>query len=442
MATLWKMTGEDIGVEGEIPAQEESTIDAVLAESSPDTTETYENAEALETGTDSLGELDDVADNMEAVEESGEPISPITAESFRARVNGAVRRFGIRQAHADMGDRTAQLAMSTISRLSGENFRSDISASARRGSIGLCAEGVRDIAKDAMAKIREWIKKIKEKAIAFWNKHFSSLGRVEKALEKLKNRVGEHSGKMASNGYEDKAPSSLADAFPETGGIEKSVVSAYISNHKTMTEGVKVETLATLADALGGLSSTTNLAEVKQKTATFADEIVKKVDQSKKLVYGLEQTADFTSSGTGSSTTAQVDNEDFEIRLEKEIDADKDPSAGCAVLNKEAAKELLNTVIEVIRLTIKLRDKQHKINEAVSKAMDKIYKGIGDASGSGTNGKASADEKKSMRFAARSCYRVIAFAEKFIATMFNSNVRLAKAVAMYVKFSMSRWKSA
>ena len=431
MATLWKMTGEDIGVEGEIPAQEESTIDAVLAESSPDTTETYENAEALETGTDSLGELDDVADNMEAVEESGEPISPITAESFRARVNGAVRRFGIRQAHADMGDRTAQLAMSTISRLSGENFRSDISASARRGSIGLCAEGVRDIAKDAMAKIREWIKKIKEKAIAFWNKHFSSLGRVEKALEKLKTRVGDHAGKMASNGYEDKAPSSLADAFPESGGIEKGVVLGYIDNHQTMTDGVKVEELATLAGTLGQV--TNDVADIKTKTAGFATAIVGKVNKDKKLVYGLKLDVDVTKDSAGS---AHVENEDFEIRLEKEIDADKDPSAGCAVLNKESAKELLNKVIAVIRSTIKLRDKQHKVNEAVSKAMDKIYGAIDNQP---TN---AGTEKKALRFAARSCYRVIAFAEKFIATMFNSNVRLAKAVAMYVKFSMSRWKSA
>ena len=85
-------------------------------------------------------------------------------------------------------------------------------------------------------KIKAALQRLWEKVRAFWDKHVSSLGQIKKALESMKQRVGESSGKLKDKAYIEEAPAGLDDALGFEGDISVKSIETVINTHKDLLE--------------------------------------------------------------------------------------------------------------------------------------------------------------------------------------------------------------
>ena len=397
---LEDMDTEFTGAELET-APEEGEVANVQVDVEQEVGDIGENAEAIDEGMGAVDQLEEVQDVVEQAAEEGGGLDPVAAESLRIAVEAICARVGANP-------------KAIYSLYATENFRS---ASSRKANTRIALEGVGEFLKDMWKKIKSALQRLWEKVRAFWDKHVSSLGRIKKALESMKQRVGESSGKLKDKAYIEEAPAGLDDAFGFEGDISVKSIETIINTHKDLLD-TSEHVVKDTADfnAIASSKIDDPVAAVKA-LGTFKDV------KTGKLVDGIEITYKF-----------DIDADEGTVNLEIEREnVDRKDKGGVSLAEKNAVKGVVDSMLKVINDNIKAKEKMTKLQESFNKLSLAIEKAINEAD-------ASPEDAKAMRTSMKIAYKINAKIPTIQNEALALNIRLSKAVLSYASLCLKNYK--
>lgn len=354
MSKLFAFENADVvgdEVELETPVEAGEVADAEL-EVQEEVGELESQETAIDEGTEAADQLEEVEALVEQAAEEGEGLDPVAAEAIRIAVEAICARVGANP-------------KSMYALYATENFQS---ASSRKANTRFALEGVGEFLKELWAKIKAAISSLLDKATAFWNKHFSTLNRTQKALESMKAKVSASKGRPSNELV--TVPSGLASIFPtkaDLGVDEIKKFSTTVSNSMFVNFAIfkAAERMAdkmTLADVdsilqwFKGNGSYFHIGDENQpapggKYFKYNFKIEEEDDDGVKL-FKLEVDEDH-----GEFTDA---------RKEAKID----------IANKDKLKTLITDTIADVKGMVKYRDKITQRNKRIRDAMKAVDKEI------------------------------------------------------------------
>lgn len=404
---LFALEEADLG--GEVveleTAPEVGEVADVEAEVVPEVAEVQEQAEAIEEGMEAADQLEEVEEVVKEAAE-GEGINEQAAECLRIAVEAICARVGANP-------------KAMYSLYATENFKSP---SSRKANTAIALEGVGEFLKDLWRKIKASLMNLWEKAKAFFEKHFSSLGRVKKALESMKAKVSESSGKIKDKAYIEEAPSSLVDAFAGDSDININVVKKYIAAHRKLTP-----TLDSFNEAIDNF----NKKAEKAANSELIDSLLE--IESSKQEFGTEDNP--LIGGVYITYTFEADKKEGELTVEVERATieKKEPSLGISVTDKSGVLEVIKDTLSIINDTIKIKEKREKRESTFNKymlAIEKAVNAVGD----------DAEKVKKLRKLIKIAYKYNSKTATIDTELFSYNIKLAKAVLAYSAFMLKQYK--
>ena len=408
---LEELDTNDTSVELEASPEVGEVAD-VQVEVEQEVAEAAQDSEAIEEGIGAADQLEQVEDVVAGAVEEGEGLDPVAAESIRIAVEAICARVGA----------NPKAVYSLYAR---ENFAS---ASSRKANTKFALEGIGEFLKDLWKKIKGALTRLMEKAKAFWEKHFSTLGRVKKALESAKAKVSESSGKLKDKAHIEEAPSSLVEAFAGKDDISVAVVKKYIAAHRACTKS---------ADDLGaGISKLNDLAE--KAAAAGGEEIKNALEMlaaSEEVHFGTEAAPLIGGTFITFKLEADRGEGDLTVEVEREHVESKEAKLGLSVADKAGLQDVIKDTLTVISDAAKAKEKQAKIDAAFSKLMLAIEKSVNKASES-----TSGEEVKAMRKLVKIIYKANAKAPSLSAELLALNIKLAKSVLGFTAVCLKQYK--
>ena len=390
-------------------AAEVGEVADVQTEIQEDVSDTNEAVAAIDEGigaADQLEEVEEVVAN--AAEEEG--LDPVAAEAIRIAVEAICARVGA-------NPKVMYPLYAT------ENFQS---ASSRRANTVIALEGIREFLKDIWNKIKTAVLNLWNRVKEFWNKHFSKLGRIKKALESMREKISESSGKLKSKAYIEEAPSGLSDAFAG-GDISVTVISEFIKQHKNLNlNSDKASMIIT------NYNDKTNAAlnEINSSKEILTDFNFGEKDKNSKeisylrtgkLIGGLTIEVKFDVEDDGNVT--------LDITREH---VDKKDRGGVVLAEKNEVKGLLNETLNLINENIKYKSRQEKVQESFNKLSITIEKAISKVK--------NENEQKILRNGMKAAYKINSKLPIIDTELSNLNVKLAKAVISYAALCLKNYK--
>ena len=382
-------------------APEEGEVANVQVDVEQEVGDIGENAEAIDEGMGAVDQLEEVQDVVEQAAEEGGGLDPVAAESLRIAVEAICARVGANP-------------KAIYSLYATENFRS---TSSRKANTRIALEGVGEFLKDMWKKIKSALQRLWEKVRAFWDKHVSSLGRIKKALESMKQRVGESSGKLKDKAYIEEAPAGLDDALGFEGDISVKSIETIINTHKGL-----LDTSEEVVNITAGFNAT---ASSKIDDPVAAAKALNSVKDFKtgKLVGGIEITYKF-----------DIDADEGTVNLEIEREnVDRKDKGGVSLAEKNAVKGIVDSMLKVINDNIKAKEKMTKLQESFNKLSLAIEKAINEAN-------ASPEDAKAMRTSMKIAYKINAKVPTIQNEALALNIRLSKAVLSYASLCLKNYK--
>lgn len=414
MSKLFALEELDTAVDaGELEAAPEvGEVADVQVEVEQELGETAEATDAIEEGIGAADQLEQVETVVADAVENGEGLDPVAAEAIRIAVEAICARVGANP-------------KAVYSLYATENFQS---ASSRKANSKIALEGVGEFLKDLWKKIKGALTRLWEKAKAFWDKHISSLGRAKKALESMKAKVSESSGKIKDKAYIDEAPSSLVDAFPGNGDLSSASIGKYITAHRKVTDGSQKfsDEIATMNAAAEAAGQKVSIAAVTALVNMASDKTLTMGEKSAPMVGGVYVT--YTVKGDATEGTI-----DFEV--ERETIDDKESKVGVSISDKAAIQELLKATLTIVADTVKVKEKQSKMDAAFSKLMLNIEKAV-----NGAADKLSPEDSKAMRNLIKIVYKINAKGPGINAELLGLNLKLVKGVLGYSALCLKNYK--
>ena len=359
MSKLFAFENADVvgdEVELETPVEAGEVADAEL-EVVEEVGELESQETAIDEGTEAAGQLEEVEALVEQAAEEGEGLDPVAAEAIRIAVEAICARVGANP-------------KSMYALYATENFQS---ASSRKANTRFALEGVTEFLKELWAKIKAAISSLLDKATAFWNKHFSTLNRTQKALESMKAKVSASKGRPSNELV--AVPSGLASIFPTKGDLGIDEVKAF--GAVVATSILNNNDIFKVAEKMaGGLS----LKDVSSLVTGFKG-------AGTNFVIGSETQP--APGGKYFKYTFKIEEEDDDgVKLFKlEVDEDHGEftdgrkDAKLDIASKDKLKALITTTIDDVKQLIKYRDKVTQRNKKIRDAMknvDKEIDGIAD----------------------------------------------------------------
>ena len=344
------------GVELETPVEAGEVADAEVGVQE-EVGELESQETAIDEGTEAAGQLEEVEALVEQAAEEGEGLDPVAAEAVRIAVEAICARVGANP-------------KSMYALYATENFQS---ASSRKANTRFALEGVAEFLKELWAKIKAAISSLLDKATAFWNKHFSTLNRTQKALESMKAKVSASKGRPTNEIV--ALPSSLASIFPskdDLGVDEIKAFGATVSTAATTNKGVfkVVEEMAGAGD-FSKIETLVSGFKSAGKEFTIGSEAQPAPGgQYFKWTFKLEEEPD------DGVTIVKLEVEEDHGKFE---DARKEPKADFA--NKDKLKYLITDSLTEVKALVKYRDKVTQRNKKIRdsmKVIDKHVDGLSD----------------------------------------------------------------
>jgi len=381
-------------------APEVGEVADVQAEVQEEAADTAKSSDAISEGMDAADSLEQVEDLVSEANE-GEGLDPVAAEAVRLAVESICARVG--------ANPKAMYSLYAV-----ENFRSP---SSRKANTQYALEGIGEFLKDMWKKIKAALTRNWEKVKAFWDKHVSSLGRVKKALDSMKTKISESSGKLKDKAYIEEAPSSLREAVGFNGDISVKSISTIIVTHKELVD--TSEKLVGAADAFNKSASSniSNPEASAQALGKWPDKTVGPVVGGVTISYKFER-----------------DKEEGAANLIVEREnVDRKDKGGVSLAEKNDVKGLVEEMSKLITDNIKYRDKVTKLQDAFNKLSLAIEKAI-------NNSNASEDKVKDMRNSMKIAYKVNAKIPNITTECLGLNIKLAKSVLSYAALCLSNYK--
>lgn len=367
---------------------EEGEVADVQAEIGEEVGEMDDQATAIDEGVEASGQMEEVEELVANAAEEGEGLDPVSADAVRIAVEAICARVGA-------NPKTFYSLYAT------ENFQS---ASSRKANTRFALEGVGEFLKDMWKKIKAALQNLWTKVKAFWDKHISSLGRIKKALESMKTKISESSGKLKDKAYIEEAPGAISDAFGHVGDVSVKTIQEVIKAHGTLVD-TSTE-VAELTTRYNTRAASSQVSDLKSAIDSLKGEVKYETGV---LVGGIKITYNF-----------DVDEEEGTVQLEVEREnEERKDKGGVSLAEKSDVKSLVDTMLKVINDNIKAKEKQTKLQESFNKYSLAIEKKINDA---------AADDQKELRTSMKIAYKLNAKAPVIQNEGLAMNIKLAKAV--------------
>lgn len=379
---------------------EEGEVADVQAEIGEEVGEMDDQATAIDEGVEASGQMEEVEELVANAAEEGEGLDPVSADAVRIAVEAICARVGA-------NPKTFYSLYAT------ENFQS---ASSRKANTRFALEGVGEFLKDMWKKIKAALQNLWTKVKAFWDKHISSLGRIKKALESMKTKISESSGKLKDKAYIEEAPGAISDAFGHVGDVSVKTIQEVIKAHGTLVD-TSTE-VAELTTRYNTRAASSQVSDLKSAIDSLKGEVKYETGV---LVGGIKITYNF-----------DVDEEEGTVQLEVEREnEERKDKGGVSLAEKSDVKSLVDTMLKVINDNIKAKEKQTKLQESFNKYSLAIEKKINDA---------AADDQKELRTSMKIAYKLNAKAPVIQNEGLAMNIKLAKAVLGYASLCLKNYK--
>lgn len=393
----------------EVVADEALTdVDAVAANVTEDADAMGEDLAAdaaatdgVQAGVDAIAPLEEVEAVLTEAAESGEGLDKVAAEAVRIAVASICRPIG-----ADPKRLYPLYAT--------ENFDS---ASARLGNTKLALEGATEFIKELYERIKAALKRMWEKAKAFWNKHFSTLGRMKKAVVVLKKKAGQVKTLKATP-FIEKMPSAFGAAFGPSGELTaKDVVSRIDVGAKYGEEMTKL--LATLNSRINVMRSKKTMPELDFK-----------VGEDIFTVKGMTGGRGYRAYTEGDKPSAEDKTVNISFKIEKDDEAfDVDLDKGMRIASVAEINEILNKIEVGIDTMISYNKSGEKLSVDLSKALNEVA------------GMEKNQDAAAARQALSVGYKMATFADKLMSIAASEAIRSAKHAISYVAFNLNQYKT-
>lgn len=389
--------------EMEVSAEEGEVAD-VQAEVGEEVAEMDEQSTAIDEGIEASDQMEQVEELVETAAEEGEGLDPVAADAVKIAVEAICARVG--------ANPKAFYALYAT-----ENFQS---ASSRKANTRFALEGVGEFLKDMWKKIKAALQNLWTKVKAFWDKHISSLGRIKKALESMKTKIAESSGKLKDKAYIETAPNGLVDAVGYKGDIS------------VKTFGEFIETHGKLLRASGEISALTQ--SYNQKAAAGVSNIGEaNRDLRANVPFGKGVKLGVLVGGIDMTVKYDVDKEEGTVQLEIEREqAERKDKGGVSLAEKSDLKGVVDSMLKLINDNIKFKEKQTKLQESFNKYALAIEKAINNVEGE----KRAARLRKEMKVT----YKLNAKAPVVVNEALTLNIKLSKAVLSYASLCLKNYK--
>ena len=354
MSKLFAFENADVvgdEVELETPVEAGEVADAEL-EVQEEVGELESQETAIDEGTEAAGQLEEVEALVEQAAEEGEGLDPVAAEAIRIAVEAICARVGANP-------------KSMYALYATENFQS---ASSRKANTRFALEGVAEFLKELWAKIKAAISSLLDKATAFWNKHFSTLNRTQKALESMKAKVSASKGRPSNELI--SVPSGLASIFPTKADLGIDEVKQFGS-----VTGAALLTNAAIFKAAERMASGMSLADVNSLVSMF---------KGNGADFAIGDEAKPAPGGKYFKYTFKIEEEEDDgVKLFKlEVDEDHGEftdarkEAKLDIASKDKLKALITDTIDGVKQMVKYRDKVTQRNKKIRDAMKAVDKEI------------------------------------------------------------------
>lgn len=346
---LEEMEVENQAVELEVSPEEGEVAD-VQVETEAEAAQVEDNSEAISEGVEAADQLEEVEEVVEKASEE-EGLDPVAAEAIRIAVEAICARIG--------ANPKAVYPLYAV-----ENFQS---ASSRKANTKIALEGISEFLKNLWEKIKAALKKLWSKISEFWNKHFSSLNRMQKALESMKEKV--NAAKGVPSNEDIKAPGSLLAIFPVVSGN-------YLGIDTVNTFGKQVEAAKTVLETkfkmFDNMTAVGNINDIEK--------VVEEAKGGLNIAFGSE--ASPLPGGKVYKWTFKLEEETEDNQKTYKLEVEEDHSEVSAssdkvmveIANKDKLKQLIADTLTGVKAAVKYRDKyeqrQKKINDTF-KAIDK-----------------------------------------------------------------------
>lgn len=383
---------------------EEGEVADVQVEVEQEVAEVAEGGEAIEEGMEAADQLEQVEEVVEQAVEEGEGLDPVAAEAIKLAVEAICARVG--------ANPKAVYALYAT-----ENFQS---TSSRKANTKIALEGVGEFLKDMWKKIKAALQRLWAKAKEFFDKHFSSLGRVKSALESMKAKVAASSGK-AEKAYVEEAPASMAEAFAGKTDVTVASVKGYIAAHTAASKAVE------------------ELTSAGAEAAKLAADAVKqgKFDASK-LVTGSFDLGTAKAPLVGGlylQYTITAEEEDVSVEVERQT-IEAETKVGVNIPEKAKLTEVINEALALINADVKEKAAFEKKEAEFNKQMVAVEKAINDTVVDKESAEAAKEARKQLKVVYKSNAKVPGITAEKVAL----DVKLAKAVIGFCGFCVKQYK--
>ena len=397
---------------------EEGEVADVQVETAEEVAEIAESEAAIVEGGEAAAQLEEVEAVVEKAVEEEDGLTPAGAEAVKIAVEAICARIG--------ANPKAMHALYAT-----ENF---VSKSSRKANTQYALEGIGEFLKDLWKRIKARLSGLWEKVKAFFEKHVSSIGRVKKALEAMKVKVSDSSGKFKGNSYLDVAPSGLVEAFANSSDISAGVVATYINTHREQSaEFLKIEKITTsftdgLADFKADNAVKTLEATRIKSTELKGDGILLALStQDKPLIGGVAIKAVFKFEEDGS----------LDVDIERDKLDNAETKLGVSLADKQTIQKHLTDTLAIIKDSVKYKERFHKRAEAFNKIVNALNKGV-DAMATATE--EDKEAVKAARALIKGFNKIGAKVPALEAELVSLNVKLAKAVLGYAGLCLKNYK--
>jgi hypothetical protein len=444
------------------------TVEAAVNEAVVEAEQEHPDEEiaAVDSAIEAGGDLEQVEEFVEKQEEQG-GMDEDTAEAVKIAVEAIARRVGYNPKNIYQLYATESFA----------------SSSSRKVNTQLAMEGIKDFLKNLWEKIKAFVMKIWGKLKEFWDKHFSTVGRLVKKLEALSERIADSSGTRKDTGGKDiKAPADIARAFRTTSTLSVADVKEYVKEAGDFVTGIKeqingsVTTYLSKADdrikkIRNSYDFGSNLKDVDKETAKnkvreveesynsgefskeLNAEIVSTVLKGVKVSQSDAGTEKVVMSKVVGGKKLVVEFDEYRINLTLTAGDDSyDSSLDMVIASKKDLADLNRDMTKMLNNYLYLKDNVNKVNDAVNKFIKQADKLVSENASFAANypDKSQNSVNDSIKTAMEKSLSKQIHIFSRVSTFYANVFRMAKTITIstvqagvrYITFTLKQYKSA
>jgi len=450
----------------EIAEDPSSSVEAAVNEAVVEAEQEHPDEEivAVDSAIEAGGDLEKVEEFVEKQEEQG-GMDEDTAEAVKIAVEAIAHRVGYNPKNIYQLYATESFA----------------SSSSRRVNTQLAMEGIKDFLKNLWEKIKAFVMKIWGKLKEFWDKHFSTVGRLIKKLEALSDKIADSSGVRKDTGGKDiKAPADIARAFKTTSTLSIADVKEYVTEAKGFVDGVKEQVNGSintfLSDTNNRMTEITNKydfgSDIGKVDKETAQNKVREIDESynsgedskehnAKVINNVLKNMKLTTTDAGKEHTVLskvvggkklvVEFDEYRISLNLTAGDDSyDSSLDMVIASKKDLADLNRDMIKMLNTYLYLKDNVNKVNDSVNKFIKNADKLISEKAADkakyteGNDQKVNADIKNAMEKSLSKQVHLFSRVSTFYANVFRMTkmivISTIQAGVRYITFTLKQYK--